>query len=110
MPERPLLILPNPGEPLPRVRRRGGGGAPHFPSRARQAERLEPKFETLQNAMEARRVRLQAESHDLVPEEVVVLETVGAIEDFIRAVEKVPGMEWLAELDDTDVRSDEDFD
>ena len=109
MPERPLLILPNPGEPLPRVRRRGGGGAPHFPSRARQAERLEPKFETLQNAMEARRVRLQAESHDLVPEEVVVLETVGAIEDFIRAVEKVPGMEWLAELDDTDVRPDEDF-
>ena len=54
-------------------------------------------------------MRLQAESHDLVPEEVVVLETVGAIEDFIRAVEKVPGMEWLAELDDTDVRPDEDF-
>lgn len=109
MPERPLLILPNPGEPLPRVRRRGGGGAPHFPSRARQAERLEPKFEALQNAMEARRVRLQAESHDLVPEEVVVLETVGAIENFIGAVGRVPGMEWLAEIDETDIPPDDDF-
>ena len=109
MPERPLLILPNPGKPLPRVRKRGGGGALHFPNRARQAERLEPKFETLQNAMEARRVRLQAESHDLVPEEVVVLETVGAIENFIGAVKRVPGMEWLAEIDETDIPPDDDF-
>ena len=109
MPERPLLILPHPGEPIPRVRRRGGGGGSHFPSRARQAERLDPKFETLQRAMEARRVRLQVESHDLVPEEVVVLETVGAIDGFIRAVEKVPGMEWLAEIDETDIPPDEDF-
>ena len=109
MPERPVLILPHPGEPLPRVRRRGGGGAPRFPSRARQAERLEPKFEILQNAMEARRVRLQSESHALVPEEVVVLETVGAIENFIGAVGKVPGMEWLAEIDETDIPPDDDF-
>lgn len=109
MPERPLLILPHPGEPLPRRKRIGGGDAPHFPSRARQAERLAPKFEVLQRAMDDRRVRLQAESHDLVPEEVVVLETVGAVEDFIHAVEKVPGMEWLAEIDDTDVPPDEDF-
>lgn len=109
MPERPLLILPHPGEPIPRVRRRGGGGGSHFPSRARQAERLDPKFETLRRAMEARRVRLQVESHDLVPEEVVVLETVGAIDGFIRAVEKVPGMEWLAEIDETDIPPDEDF-
>ena len=109
MPERPLLILPNPGEPLPRLKKHGGGGATHFPTRARQAERLEPKFETLQRAMEARRVRLQAESHDLVPEEVVVLETVGAIENFIRAVEKVSGLEWLAEIDENDIPPDEDF-
>ena len=109
MPERPLLILPNPGEPLPRSKQGGGGGAPHLPSPARQTERLEPKFEALQSAIEARRVRLQAESHDLVPEEVVVLETVGTIENFIGAVQTVPGMEWLAEIDETDVPPDEDF-
>lgn len=109
MPERPLLILPNPGEPLPRRKRGGGGGAPHVPSRERQAERLAPKFDALRRAMEARRVRLQAESHDLVPEEVVVLETVGGVENFVRAVEKVAGMEWLAEIDATDIPPDEDF-
>lgn len=108
MPERPLLILPNPGEPLPRRRRGGGGDTPHLPSRERQAERLAPKFEALQQAMEARRVRLQTELHDLVPEEVVVLETVGTIESFVRAMEKVPGMEWLAE-EQTDILPDDDF-
>lgn len=70
MPERPLLILPSPGEPLPRRKRSGGGGSPHLPNRARQAERLNPRFEALQRALEARRVRLQTESHDLVPEDV----------------------------------------
>ena len=109
MPERPLLILPKPGEPLPRRKRGGGGGAPRFPSHERQVERLDPKFNALRQAMEARRLRLQAESHDLVPEEVVVLETIGTVENFVRAVKKVPGMEWLAEIDETDVPPDEDF-
>ncbi len=109
MPERPLLILPNPGAPVPRPRRAGGGGGHHLPDRARQAERLAPKFEALQQALDARRVRLQAASHDLVPEEVVVLETVGATENFIRAVEKIPGMEWLAEIEEPDIPPDEDF-
>ena len=109
MPERPLLILPSPGEPLPRRRRGGGGGAPHLPSLVRQAERLDPKFDALQQALEARRVRVQAESHDLVPEEVVVLETIDTVEHFIRAVEKIPGMEWLAEIEETDIPPDDDF-
>ena len=109
MPERPLLILPSPGEPLPRRRRGRGGGSLHLPNRARQAERLSPRFEALQRALEARRVRLQAESHDLVPEDVVVLETIGSVENFIRAVEKIPGLEWLAEIDETEIPPDDDF-
>ena len=70
MPERPLLILPAPGEPVQRRKRGGGGGRFRRPGRERQAERLTPQFELLQKALDARRVRLQAEAQGLIPEEV----------------------------------------
>ena len=54
-------------------------------------------------------MRLQMEARDLVPEEVVVLETVGTVGEFIRAVEKVPGMEWLAEVETEGIPPDDDF-
>ncbi len=81
----------------------------HRPSRERQEERLGPQFERLQEALEARRARLQTEAHGLVPEEVIVLETVGTVDGFIRAVEKIPGMEWLAEVQEEDIPPDDDF-
>ena len=49
------------------------------------------------------------EARDLVPEEVVVLETVGTVDEFIRAVEAVPGMEWLAEVEAEEIPPDDDF-
>jgi hypothetical protein len=54
-------------------------------------------------------MRLQEESHDLAPEEVLVLEIRGTVEDFARAVEKVEGLEWLSELGRSEVEPDEDF-
>ena len=109
MPDRPLLILPSPGEPLERQKRSSGGRRFHFPTSVRQAERLSPQFERLQQTLEERRARLQMEARDLVPEEVVVLETVGTVDEFIRAVEKVPGMEWLAEVEAEEIPPDDDF-
>ena len=110
MPERPLLILPNPGEPVRRRRRGGGGGRFHRPSPERQAERLTPRFELLQEVLEERQARLQAEARDVVPEEVVVLETaVGTVDQFIRAVERISGMEWLAEVEQEQIPPDDDF-
>ena len=38
-----------------------------------------------------------------------LLETVGTVDDFIRAVERVPGMEWLAEVEDEEIPPDDDF-
>ena len=110
MPERPLLILPSPGAPLARQKGRGFGGEKfQRPSVERQKERLSPQFKRLQQAFDERRVRLQTESRDLVPEEVIVLETVGAVDDFMRAVERVPGMEWLAEVEVEGIPPDDDF-
>ena len=54
-------------------------------------------------------MRLQEESHDLIPEEVLVLEIRGTVEDFARAVQKVEGLEWLSELGCADADPDEDF-
>ena len=47
--------------------------------------------------MERRRVALQNSALGLVPEQVLVIETVGPIENFVRAVETIEGLEWLAE-------------
>ena len=109
MPERPLLILPTPGEPVKRRKKSGGPGEFHAPSPERQAERLSPRFALVERAFEARGVRLQIEASDLVPEEVVVLETVGTVADFVRAVENVPGLEWLAEVEADEIPPDDDF-
>ena len=109
MPERPLLILPTPGAPVKRRKKSGGSGGFHLPSSHRQGERLSPRFALVEQAFEARRVRLQVEARDLVPEEVVVLETVGTVDDFIRAVENVPGLEWLAEVEADEIPPDDDF-
>ncbi len=94
---------------MARQRRHGGGGSFHRPTPGRQAERLSPQFEHLQQTLEERRARLRMEARDLVPEEVVVLETVGTVDEFIRAVEAVPGMEWLAEVEVEEIPPDDDF-
>ena len=55
----------------------------HVPGHARQAERLSPRFRSLQVAFEARRLELQANAQNRDPDLVVVFETVGAVNDFI---------------------------
>jgi len=103
MNERPLLLLPTPGAPIARAKRHGGPPNSHFPSRNRQAERLSPLFTGLQNAFDARRTRLQTEALGLAPEEVIVLETIGDVDDFLVAIRKIPGMEWLGEIEEGDI-------
>ncbi len=109
MPERPLLILPAPGEPERRRDKAGGGSAPHVPSRSRQGERLAPKFAALQDALNARRATLTTDATGLAPEEVIVLETVGPVGDFMVAVRNIEGLEWLGEIEDKDLPPDDDF-
>ncbi len=109
MPERPLLILPTPTAPAKRGKRSGRAGRSHLPSRDRQAERLAPKFTILQETLDARRARLQTESSGVIPEEVIVLETVGSVDNFIVAVRNIEGLEWLGEIEEEDIPPDDDF-
>ncbi len=81
----------------------------HVPGHARQAERLAPRFQSLQAAFEARRLELQANAHNSDPDLVVVFETVGAVNDFISSAERIPGLEWLAGMIESQIEPDEDF-
>lgn len=106
--QRPLLLFPR---PTSSDREKGPPRPPqvHLPSAQRQADRLTPKFGTLQSAFDTRRVQLQATAPTDDPELVVVFETVGTIDKFIGAVQRTPGLEWLLEADEAGVAADEDF-
>lgn len=103
----PLLMF---SEPTPVKREEGSGFPPsvHFPDHARQAQRLGQRFARLESAFEARRLELRARAQNDDPDLVLVLETVGAVDDFMTAARRVPGLEWLAGADDR-IDPDEDF-
>ena len=106
MAERPLIIFPEPDE----VERHkiGGGDSPlHIPSSNRQKERLSPKFDSLRQSFE--RSKLQSSPAGVEPEMVLVLETIGRIDDFINTVKRIEGLEWLAAQDEDLIAPDEDF-
>lgn len=105
----PLLILPAPGQPADRANKSGRGGKINYPSLSRQVRRLTPRFTALRKTFEDRSATLRIEATGIIPEDVLVLETVGAVDDFIVAVRHTPGLEWLGEIEDEDIPPDEDF-
>jgi hypothetical protein len=107
MPERPLLLLPAPTE-VGRLPKHGGAGGIHRPDRGRQQERLAPQFSRLQEAFDRRKAELRTNMTGVAPEEVLVLEIAGRVDNFLRAVQGI-GLEWLAEIDSDSIEPDEDF-
>jgi len=108
MARHPLLIFPEPSH-AERARRFGGGGNVRFPAAQQQARRIAPQFQRLQQAMDRQRLALQDNPLGLQPEQALVLETVGPIQDFIKAVKKIQGLEWLGELELDDIAPDYGF-
>lgn len=81
----------------------------HKPTAQRQWERLSPLFGQLQAAFGARRVELQQTSAGTDPEQVLVIETIGGVEDFANAVRRIQGFEWMGEVVVDGIVPDEDF-
>jgi hypothetical protein len=104
----PLLFFPNPTEAS---RNTLGGGASriHVPGGQRQRERVAPQLAVLQQAFETKALRLQQGLPAENPELVLVLEIAGTVQDFARAVAKVPGLDWMFEWAEEDVNPDDDF-
>ncbi|MBT8342461.1 MAG: S8 family peptidase, partial [Desulfatitalea sp.] len=108
MAEHPLLIFPEPSL-AERAKRSGGGGKFRLPEAQRQAGRLTPQFQRLQQAMDRQRIALQGNSFGLQPEQALVIETIGPIQDFVNAVQKVEGLEWLGEFELDDIPPEHGF-
>lgn len=109
MSERPPLVIPSAGERQPRAKTRSSRPQRESLKPSSQHDRLSPKFKRLQEAIDSRKARLQLETQSLVPEEVVVLETIGTVQNLIRAVERVEGLEWLAEIENRETALSDEF-
>jgi len=108
MPERPLLLFPTP-EVTSKSNLGGGGGRPHLPTHHRQGERLAPKFTQLQEAVRSRNIEIQQAVTGIDPEQVLVMETIGSVEDFANAVKRIDGFEWMGEFEIDEIGPDQDF-
>ena len=97
MAEYPLLVFPDPAS-AERAKRFSGGAGLRMPAARQQSERLTPQFQRLQVALDQKRMALQDNSLGLRPEQVLVLETVGSIENFVRAATRI-GLTWLGEVE-----------
>ena len=108
MAELPILVFPSP-ETASKTPGHGFGGNLNRPTVQRQGQRLNPVFQQLQNSFDARSVELQQTPTGIDPEQVLVIETIGNVEDFANAVMKIPGLEWMGEFALDGISPDEDF-
>lgn len=103
----PILIFPNYKE-VARATLPAGFGKLRLPSVGYNWRKLGPKFTDLQKTLDNRRMQIQQGAEVANPEDVLVLETAGRVDDFYKAVKNVDGLEWLLE-EDIDGKPDEEF-
>jgi hypothetical protein len=108
MPERPLLLFPEP-ESASRTKRQGGPGGYYYPSHDSQGRRLSPIFQNLQIAFRQRNIEIQQSTAGIDPEQVLIIETIGSVEQFANAVRKISGLEWLGEIEVDEIEPNEYF-
>ena len=110
MADRPIVHIPS----LRRGSRHippGGGGSRQvrFPDAARQRQRIGPRITELEQYLARSAAQLSESAAGAAPEEVIVFDIAGSVDDFVTAARRIPGMEWLVESDEFDGEVDEDF-
>lgn len=101
---KPLLMFPKPTLASREKKKQGfGSDSYHYPAFQEQKDRLTPQFESMYQSF------IADTTTGIEPELVLVIETIGKIEDFQRAVSAIPGLEWLAEIDEEEMEPDEDY-
>jgi hypothetical protein len=107
---RPLLTFGPPDVlAIPKVENTPFRPPAQRPSSGRQGERLAPQFAALSSALANQRVELSDTTPEDDPELVAVFDLAGAVDTFYRAASKVPGLEFLFDVEDDPIDPDDDF-
>src|SRR5262249_46244649 len=75
---------------------------PHLPPKDTQVARFGPGFARLREVLNSRAttpMELRRDPTTLAPDRVIVFEIAGSVDDFTRAVSRVPGFDFMAEYD-----------
>lgn len=109
MPERPLLRLPLPTVTDP-PKGHGGGALPRLPKKDQQRDTYGPLFQRLRSVLSRDRggLALRDDPTSLAPDRVIVFEIAGTIQDFLTALSRIDGLEFMAEYEN-DFEADENF-
>ena len=105
----PLLVFPDATAISPPAGPPRPISKPHFPAHSRQAERLSPQLQSLEQDFSNFKASASGCMAGLEPETVLVIEIVGSVDDFNRAVDATDGLEWLGEWDVEDIEANDDF-
>ena len=108
MPNRPLILFADP-IPVDKARRHGGPSDFYIPPHEKQVERLSPKFEILQKALDAGTIRVTKSPDGSEPEYTLVLEVAGDPSGFETAIKHTNGIEWFFEVSNSSVPNTDDF-
>ena len=105
----PSPLLPFPAAIVkPRDRKPGGfPSQPRTPAPQRQNERLKPRFQALQDALNSATLSGSTAAPD--PETMVVFEVAGTITNFVRAVRNIEGLEFITDFVEDDTEATDDF-
>lgn len=108
MPERPLILFPQP-EKADRERKPATFPKIVTPSFKKQFLRLQPAFNALNNAFEQKALTVQQSPTGINPEFALVFEIIGTVDDFYTAVKNTEGLEWIFDSEAEPFGPDEDF-
>jgi hypothetical protein len=110
MPTRPLLRLPAPNPAAIPAGPRGGQNI-RFPARGRQRDKFSPLFTRLRSLLNRQdgALELREDPTSLAPERVIVFEIAGTVANFVKAVGRVRGLEFMAEYEGEDFAADQAF-
>lgn len=106
--DRPLLLFPSP-HLVKRSNLNSNPSKIHKPDPSRQIDRFYPKLIQLVQSFEAKKVSIQQTATGIDPEMVLVIEIIGSIDNFVRAVRRIDGFEWLGEIEYDNILPNEDF-